>query len=66
MYQQVYLAVLAALLIVVLITFAFFRLVIHPNARNTHGYATLAKVVSDALPSLDAPQAVRERRLRTP
>jgi signal transduction histidine kinase len=64
MYQQVYLAVLAALLIVVLITFAFFRLVIHPNTRNTHAYATLAQVVSDALPSLDAPQAAQASVLR--
>jgi signal transduction histidine kinase len=59
MYQQVYLAVIAALLIASLITFAFFRYVVHPSTRNTAAFATLTKLVSEALPPLDASKAAQ-------
>src|SRR5467141_3016570 len=59
MNQQVYLAIVAALLVAFLLTFAFSRYVVQPSTRNTAAYATLAKFVSDALPPLGAPEAAQ-------
>ncbi len=59
MNQQVYLAIVAALLVAFLLTFAFYRYVAQPSTRNTAAYATLVKFVSDALPPLGAPEAAQ-------
>ena len=59
MKQQIYLAIVAALLVAFLLTFAFSRYVVQPSTRNTAAYATLAKFVSDALPPLGAPEAAQ-------
>jgi signal transduction histidine kinase len=64
MNQQVYLAIVAALLVAFLLTYAFYRYVVQPNTRNTAAYATLAKLVSDALPPFGAPEAAQAAVVR--
>ena len=59
MYQQIYFSVIAALALVMLVTFAFVHFVVAPAGRNTPAFATFSKLVGDSLPPLDAPAAAQ-------
>jgi len=59
MYQQVYFAVITALAILGLITFALLHFIINPANRNTVGYSTFAKMVAESLPAADSPQSAQ-------